>query len=199
MSKEYLIVTLAIFGALAAALYFWRNRRTKPTDSIEILIMQAEKLRWKQVAKVEKDGDGATWTQQSIRFARGNEEAIVWNKDATVTLVRVDAPPTFESFLELGDWIARNPNVNDDDTNPEIIYLREITKFVIRHGHFLSLLEVEATDEKFFYSTANLKKAGFATKEDPIIIAALILDALKQYEKDRNRALAFLARKQIEL
>ncbi len=199
MSKEYLIAAMIILGASVVALYFLRNRRTKPTDPIESLIRQAEKLRWIQVAKVEKDGVGAAWTQRSIRFARGKEEAVVWYKDATVTLVRVHAPPTFESFLKLEDWIARNPSDNDDDLNPEIVYLREIGKFIIRHGHFMDLLEVEATDEKFFYSTASLKKAGYAAKQDPVIIAALILDALKQYENDRGRALAFLARKQIEL
>ena len=76
--------------------------------------------------------------------------------DVTITLVRVHAPPTFESFLEMEDWIANHHNDNDDDPNPDMIYLR-------------------------------------------VIVAALILDALKQYESDRGRALAFLARKKIEL
>lgn len=195
MSKEYLIAIFAVIGVFAAALYFWRNKRTKPTDPIEILIKQAAKFRWKQVAKVDKDGVGAKWTQRSIRFERNKEEAIIWNKDATITLVRVHAPPTFESFLEMEDWIAKHPNDNDDDPNPDIIYLREIEKFIIRHGHFEGLLGVSATDEKFFHSVFDLKRMGLATKEDPVIIAALILDALKQYEIDRNRALAFLARK----
>lgn len=185
MPNGYLIIALAIIAAFVAVLYFWTKRKT-PTDPIEILVRQAATLKWIQTAKVEKDGDGAAWTQRSIRFARGKEEAIVWNKDATITLVRVHAPPTFESFLELEDWIASNPNINDDDPNPEIIYLREIDKFVIRHGYFMPLLEAEGTDEKFFTAVSKFHKAGYAARESPKVVAAITLDALMHYEKDRN-------------
>src|SRR5262249_28452199 len=68
----------------------------------------------------------------SIRFERGNEEAVVFRKDATVTLVRAHAPPTFDSFEELEHWLAKNPKDNDDDEVGEgSLYLREIEKFFI--------------------------------------------------------------------
>lgn len=60
-------------------------------------------------------------------------------------------------------------------------------------------LEVEATDEKFFRSLFNFKKAGHAAKEDPVIVAALILDALMYYKNDRNRALDFLEKMAVQI
>jgi hypothetical protein len=192
MPKEYLIFAVALFGALAVAWYIWVKRKTKMTEPIEILVKQAAKLKWIQTGKVEKDGYGAAWTQRSIRFVRGKEEAVLWSKDATITLVRVHAPPTFESFLELENWLTKNPDVDDGDADPEILYLREIERFVIRHGHFMPLLEAKATNKTFFYSIVKLQKSGYAANEDPIVVAALTLDALLSYGKDRSRALDFL-------
>jgi len=139
MLTQYLIAAAAVLAAFTVGFYLWEKKKIRSTDPIEILVGQAVKLHWKQVARVERDGEGRPWTQRSLRFARKNEEAIVWNKDATITLVRVHAPPTFDSFLEAEKWIAQNPNTNDDNTNPEIVYLREVEKFVIRHGHFADL------------------------------------------------------------
>jgi hypothetical protein len=94
--------------------------------------------------------------------------------------------------LELENWLTKNPDVDDGDADPEILYLREIERFVIRHGHFMPLLEAKATNKTFFYSIVKLQKSGYAANEDPIVVAALTLDALLSYGKDRSRALDFL-------
>lgn len=162
----------------------------------EALVKQALKMNWKIDVEVQKDGDPFEWIRKSVRFVRRDEEAVVWNSDATVTLVRAHAPPTFESFIDLENWLAKNPkNKDGEDTNEEmILYLREIEKYIIRMGHFDKLLETRATDELFFRTCFELHKAGYVAGEDATIVAALTLDALMHYHKSRQASLSFLAR-----
>jgi hypothetical protein len=70
---------------------------------------EAVKMRWTRTAEIKKDGQGPVWARRSVRFARGDEEAVVWYRDATVTLVRDYAPRTFDDFIELEWWIRENP------------------------------------------------------------------------------------------
>ncbi len=144
----------------AGKLTVYRNRRPE-TDPIKLLMKQAAKMKWKQTAEVREDGQGFAWTQRSVRFARGKEEAVLWYKDATITLVRDCAPPTFDDFIELEQWIKRNPRDTEVDTaTGERLYQREIERFVIRHGHFLPLLEATATDKAFFMAVATFHALG---------------------------------------
>jgi hypothetical protein len=148
----YLVIVflLAAAAAIWAAIRWYRSRELE-TDPIKLRMRQAAKMKWRATATVPEDGHGAAWTQASVRFVRGKEEAVLWYKDATVTLVRDYAPPTFDDFVELDRWIKRNPRDAEVDTaTGERLYLREIERFVTRHGHFSSLLETTATDRDFF-------------------------------------------------
>ena len=60
------------------------------SDPIELHMNQAAKLNWKKTAEIIKDGHVAPFTKRSVRFARGNEQAVLWHKDATITLVRLN-------------------------------------------------------------------------------------------------------------
>ena len=132
-------------------------------------------------------------TQRSVRFVRGKEEAVLWYKDSTITLVRDYAPPTFDDFIELEQWIKKNPSGSElDAVTGERLYLREIERFVIRHGHFLPLLEAATSDKAFFIAVATFQKAGYVAREDSVVVAALTLEALMRYDEDRNAALRFL-------
>jgi hypothetical protein len=184
----FLLAGAAIWGAIR-----WYRGHERETDPIKLRMRQAAKMKWEQTAEVEEDGQGAVWTQRSVRFLRGKEEAVLWYKDATVTLVRDYAPPTFDDFIELEQWIKKNPrDAEVDAATGERLYLREIERFVIRHGHFSPLLEATATHKDFFIAVATFHKAGYLAREAPEVVAALTLDALVRYEKDRNAAFRFL-------
>jgi hypothetical protein len=192
----YLVIVFLLAAAAAAiwAAIRWYRSRELETDPIKSRMRQAAKMKWKETATVTEDGHGAAWTQGSVRFVRGKEEAVLWYKDATVTLVRDYAPPTFDDFVELEQWIKRNPrDAEVDAATGERLYLREIERFVIRHGHFSSLLETTATDKDFFMAIATFHKAGYMAQEEPVVVAALTLEALMRYQKDRNAALRFVS------
>jgi hypothetical protein len=91
--------------------------RVSVDDLVEALVRQAITMNWKQVHEIKRDNvaaDSYAQAMVSLRFERGNEEAVVWRKDATVTLVRNYAPRTFDGFDELEQWLAKNPKNNDD-------------------------------------------------------------------------------------
>lgn len=164
------IVLAAISGY---ALYFFWKVRGHPA---QVLLRESANMGWVQTGIVNRDGDPVAWAKRSVRLARGSEEAVIWYKDATITLVRVHAPPTFNDFLELERWIGDNPNDEDnEETNAEIVYLREIEKYVTRMGYFDSLLEAHATDELFFLACTKFYKAGYLTDQPAQVVAALTL------------------------
>lgn len=193
MYMTYVILAFLACGAILAAIVWFRGRR-RDTDPFESKIRQATKLKWKKTAEITKDGEGASWARRSVRFVRGKEEAVLWHKDATVILVRDHAPPTFDDFIELERWIESNPRDPDADTvTGEILYLRKIERFVTRAGYFEPLLEARATDKGFFALESLLHKVGYAASEDAEVLAALTLDALIRYQKDRNTGLRWLS------
>jgi len=108
--------------------------------------------------------------------------------------VRIHSPPTFESFDELEDWLAKNPDNNHDGrVTEELLYLREIEKFIIRAGHFDTLLEAQGTDKEFYFALANHHKAAYSAGEDAKVVAALTLEALRRYQIDRkNKKIEFI-------
>jgi hypothetical protein len=61
------------------------------------------------------------------------------------------------------------------------------------HGHDFDLLETQGTDKDFFMGFYKLYKAGYSAGYHSEIVAALILDALIDYKKDRDAALRTLA------
>jgi hypothetical protein len=185
------LITLAAAASCAYAL--WSLWKSYTDDPVQVLLRQATRMNWVQTATVEKDGQGAVWTKRSIRLRRNDEEAVIWYKNATITLVRVPRPETFKTFVELEQSLAENQENNDDDETPhEKLYLCEIERFVIRHGYYQSLLEVQGTDETFCIASFKLYKVGYLADEAPTVIAALTLDALSQYHEDRRRSLEFL-------
>ena len=193
MILMYVLLCL-LAGFVAWGANHWYRSRKPETDPIKLLIKQAAKMKWVQTAEVREDGHGAAWTQRSVRFARGKEEAVLWPKSATITLVRNYASRMFDDFIELERWIKKNPRDPEVDiATGERLYLREIERFVIRHGHDFALLEATATDKEFFMAVATFQKAGFIAREAPEIIAALTLNALVRYKKDRKAALRLLS------
>lgn len=190
---DFILVALFVCSAIWLAIRRHRSSR-RESDPYKSKIRQAAKFGWKQTAEVPEDGFGAVWTQSSMRFVRGNEEAVLWHKDATITLVRVDAPFNFDDFVEIEKWIKANPSAAEADTaTEEELYIREIEKFVVRHGHYMSFLEARAFDQEFFMGFSKLYKAGYDARENPRLIAGLMLEALILYPKDRDKALRFLS------
>lgn len=63
----------------------------------------------------------------------------------------------------------------------------------MRHGHYWSFIEARAFDKDFFMGCYKLYKAGYVSGENPGLIAALMLEALMLYPKDRDKALRFLS------
>jgi len=152
-------------------------------------------MKWKKTAEVKEDGQGAPWTQRSARFARGKEEAVLWYKDATITLVRLNVPFDFDDFIELEAFIVKHPREHDiDDAIGELKYLREIELFVIRHGYREDFIYIKATDIQFLTAFGKLFKASYAANEESVVIAALVLDGIFRYQKDKNSAVNFLTR-----
>lgn len=192
MTFEYTIVALLALASIGGVLY-WYGFSGRKTDAVMFRMKQAAKLKWKKVAEIKSDDHTPAWTQRSVVFARGKEEAVLWYKDATVTLVRDYAPSTFDDFIELEEWLIKNPRDSEvDAATGERLYLRQIERFVIRNGHFSSLLEATATDKSFFNAVYALQKTGYAVEEDPIVVAALMLEGLMRYQKSREAGLRFL-------
>jgi hypothetical protein len=160
----------------------------------EYLMRQATIMKWKQTSEIEEDGQiRPWWMQRSVRFERGKELAVLWHKNATITLIRYPTHP-FDDFVELEKWIKENPRNRIEDfvedfATGEILYLQLIDRFVRIHGHFFDLLETEAKDESFIIGVVKLYKAGYSVGEAPEKVAMLILDALLKYHKDRNASL----------
>lgn len=193
MYLAYAILALLVGTAIWAAIHWYRSQKSE-TDPIKLRIKQAAKMKWKKTAEVKEDGYGAPWTQRSVRFARGKEEAVLWYKDATITLVRLNAPFDFDDFIELEEFIVKHPREHDiDDAIGELKYLREIELFVIRHGYREDFTYIKATDIQFLTAFGKLFKAGYAANESAVI-APLVLDGILRYKKDPNGAVNFLTK-----
>jgi len=189
------LILVGLFACSAVWLAIcWHRSRQNGSDPYKSRIRQAAKFGWKQTAEVPEDGFGAAWAQRSIRFARNDEEAVLWHKDATITLLRVPAPFNFDDFVELEGWIKKNTrDVEIGDVTGEVLYFREIEKFVTMHGHHITFLETQITDVAFFMGYYKLSKEGYAAQQNPRLIAGLTLEALTLYPKDRDKALRFLS------
>jgi hypothetical protein len=110
------LARLRLVACLRLALSIrWHGSRQRESDPYKSRIRQAAKFGWKQTVEVPEDGFGAAWTQRSMRFVRGNEEAVLWHKDATITLVGVDAPLNFDDFVDVEKWIKANPIAAEAD------------------------------------------------------------------------------------
>jgi hypothetical protein len=191
----YALTFLILTGLLAWAAVRWYRRRAIEVDSVTARMKQAAKLKWQRASEIEADGQPTTWALRSVRFVRGKEEAVLWHKDATVTLVRLDAPIDFEDFIELEEFIANHPrNVDLDNATGELKFLREIELYVARHGYRDDLLHIQATDYDFLVAFGKYYKAGYAAGEDSPVVAALLLDVVKIYEQDRKRSMRWLAK-----
>lgn len=188
----YVLLSLLLVGYVIWIVI--RLHRKPETDPIKLLMKQAASLKWKQTAEVKEDGESRPWMQRSVRFERGKELAILWYKDATVTLIRHQPTLPFDDFVELEQWIKKNPRDAEieDAATGERLYLREIDRFIKIQGQDFRLMDTQATDEAFFMGFYKMYKAGYIAGEVPEVIAALILDALVTYEKDRGAALHLL-------
>ncbi len=167
----------------------------RETDPIKLRLRQAAKLNWKQAGEITKDGEGAPWMKRNMRFLRGEEEAVLWHKDATVTLVRLAVPFDFEDFIELEEFIAKHPREADlDDATGELRYLREIELAFVRYGYRDDIMRIRATDYAFVVAFGKLFKAGYAAEADSVVVAALVLRAMQFYEHDPERSIRLLTR-----
>ena len=73
-----IVFLLAAAAAVIWAAIRWYRSRELETDPIKSRMRQAAKMKWKETATVTEDGHGAAWTQGSVRFVRGKEEAVLW-------------------------------------------------------------------------------------------------------------------------
>jgi hypothetical protein len=192
-SFAYVLTFLILTGSLVWAAVRWYRHRNSETNPVKLRMREAVKFGWEQTAEIEADGQGAIWTRRSVRFVRGKEEAVLWHKDATVTLVRLYVPPDFEGFIELEEFIAKHPREADiDEATGERKYLQEIELFVTRHGYRDDLMHIQATDYTFLVAFGKFYKAGYAAGEDSVVVAAFLLDVVKVYDQDRERSLRWL-------
>ena len=195
VSFAYALTFLVLTGLLAWAAVRWNRRPAIEVDPVTARMKQAAKLKWQQASEIEIDGQPTAWALRSVRFVRGKEEAVLWHKDATVTLVRLDVPIDFEDFIELEEFLAKHPRDPDlDDATGELKYLRQINLYVTRYGYRDALLEIQATDYDFLVAFGKYYKAGYAAGEDSPVVAALLLDVVKIYEQDPKRSMRWLAR-----
>jgi hypothetical protein len=88
MNPLYLLLPLLVGFIIWTAIRWYRSGE-RETDPIKLRIRQAAKLKWQQTAEIEADGQGASWARRSMHFVRGKEEAVLWHKGTTVTLVRL--------------------------------------------------------------------------------------------------------------
>jgi hypothetical protein len=190
MSLLYATLPLLLmsFGILAAVCWY----RARPLDPFEFKTKQAAKLKWKQSGAVNKDGEAAPFAKRCVRFVRGTEEAVLWHKDADVTLVRLNVPFEFDDFLELEEFLKTHPRETDDATS-EIKYLREMDLFFVRNGYRDDMMHIQATDYDFFVALMKLYKTGYAAGVESLVIAPFVLHALQFYAKDRKRTLRWLS------
>jgi hypothetical protein len=182
-----LLLLLASFAILAAVRWY----RIRPLDPFQFKTKQAAKLKWKQSGAVSKDGEAAPFTKRCIRFVRGTEEAVLWYKEANVTLVRLNVPFEFDDFVELEEFLETHPRETDDATD-EVKYLREMELFFIRHGYRDDMMHLQATDYDFFVALMKLWKAGYAAGVESLVVAPFVLHAVQFYAKDRERTLRWL-------
>ena len=120
---------------------------------------------------------------------------MLWQKDATITLVRLHLVRDFDDFVELEEFIVKHPRETDiDGATGERRYLQEIELFFVRHGYRDRLMLIQATDYEFLVAFGKLFKAGYAAGEDSAVIAALVLHTIQFYEQDRERTIRWLTR-----
>lgn len=62
------------------------------------------------------------------------------------------------------------------------LYSREIEKFIIRYGHFDTLLMAEGTDKEFFFACAKYHEAAYLAGVSANVVALLTLEALRHYQ-----------------
>ena len=183
------IIGTAVGVICALALWALWKRHNHPA---QVLARQAAGLNWVRVGTIKKDG------YRNAHLMRDNEEAIIWHKTANVLLVRLHCPLTFDDFIELERWLAREEKRaepdDEEEVSDEILYYREIEKYVTRRGYFEPLIETQGTDERFFVASMRVQKAGFLTGEPVNVVAAVILKALECYGKSRKLSLEYLAK-----
>lgn len=182
------IIGTAVGVICALALWALWKRHNHPA---QVLARQAAGLNWVQVGTIRKDG------YRNARLMRDNEEAIIWHKSGNVLLVRLHCPITFDNFIELERWLAREEKSEEpedaEEVSEEKLYYREIEKFITRHGYFEPLIETQGTDERFFVASMRVQKAGYLAGQPVNVVAAVILKALECYGKNRELSLEYLA------
>jgi TPR repeat protein len=182
------IIGTAVGVICASALWALWKRSNHPA---RVLARQAANMNWVQVGTIRKNG------YRNVRLMRGNEEAIIWHKARNVLLVRLHCPITFNNFIELERWLANEEKSEEPEdakeVSEEILYYREIEKYITRHGYFEPLLETQATDERFGLASLAVQKAGYLAGKPVNVVAALILRALECYGKNRKLSLEYLA------
>jgi hypothetical protein len=163
-------VSYALTQAALSCVTTWleflhRNEKPEP-DQIKLLLKQAKDLKWEKAGEIQADGQGAEWMQRSIRFVRGKEEAVLWYKDATITLIWDWVSREFSDFIEIEEWVKNNPRDSEvDKLNGERLYLRNIDRFITRHGHSFDLLGAMATDADFSKFVDIFQKAGYYSQK----------------------------------
>ena len=118
---------------------------------------------------------------------------MLWHKDATITLVRLNVPFDFDDFTELEEFITKHPREADlDDETGELKYLQEMELFFIRQGYRDDVMEIRATDYEFLVAFAKFYKAGYAAGESSTLVAAFVLYAVHLYKQNRERSIRAL-------
>jgi len=193
--RAFAVATLVLLACSAIwALIRRCGRGTLEPDQFKLKITQAARMRWRKASEVTHDGQGAAWAHRSVHFVRGEEETVLWHKDATITLLRDHGPLAFVDFIELEQWLrqsSRDPET--DGMAGESAYLQEVERFVMRHGYYLRLREAAAADRAFLLAVTAFHETAYAAREEPVVVGALTLEAFMRYQKDRNAGLRFLA------
>ena len=158
-------------------------------------LRQAISMNWVVAGEVKKDG------YRIVRLTRENEEVVISYKTCDVHLIRPHLALTFDDFVELEQWLAREgerPKEEEDDDDEQLrdfrVFFRAFERIIALHGYFEELISAQGTDEQFAIASMKLLRAGAFARKTPDTVAALVVKALAQYDKNRTGALEFLAK-----
>lgn len=160
------------------------------TDQSHVLGRQAANMNWIAVGRVE-DADG----YKNVKLARNGMEAVISFQNKNVELVYPPHSAPFKDFIELERWITKleEDDINEEELDDEELnYYEEINRITASYGFYEPLLELQGTDPEFCIASMDLHKTGYETGKSPRSVAALTVEAVHEYKKNRELSIIFL-------
>lgn len=189
-------VLLAVIVSFLAIRNFWRTY----SHPYNMLIRQAANMDW-VAAGTRKSADG----YRNMKLRRGNMLAEVSFKDLNVRLLQPVIQKPFRDFVELERWIgAENSNKHESTvsapaTNPstqrkDVDYFDKVANLLAAKGVRDEFTTLQGWDKDYGEATARVCALAEHAHENPVVIAAFMLQSMDYYHKSRDVGLSYLAR-----